>query len=85
MRPMKDAAYEGRVNPKGISYLYLATDEKTAIYEMCPWVCKKVTVAKFDARKELRIVDLTMNQINSNLAAKLSFPIKVSYGFLMII
>lgn len=38
MRPLADKAFEGRINPKGIPFLYLSTDEKTAISEVRPWV-----------------------------------------------
>ena len=37
MRPRKHLATEGRINPKGIGYVYLATDEETAMSEMRPW------------------------------------------------
>ena len=57
MKPLPEKACEGRVNPKGIPYLYLSTDEKTAISEVRPWVGSYVTVAEFETCKPLRLVD----------------------------
>src|SRR5258708_31702309 len=37
MKPLRDRAREGRANPKGIPYLYLATDQDTAVAERRPW------------------------------------------------
>ena len=50
---------EGRLNPKGITYLYLATDEKTALRECLPWVSAFVTVARFKLQQNIKILDLT--------------------------
>ena len=36
--PLADRATEGRVNPKGIPCLYMATNEETAIAEVRPWI-----------------------------------------------
>ncbi|AHM56429.1 hypothetical protein EAL2_c11310 [Peptoclostridium acidaminophilum DSM 3953] len=42
---------DGRCNPKGISYLYTATDANTAIHEVRPGINDVVTVAKFTVEK----------------------------------
>jgi len=34
MKPLRDRAYEGRVNPKGVPCLYLATDPETAMMRL---------------------------------------------------
>jgi hypothetical protein len=57
MVPRRNLADEGRVNPKGIPCLYLATDEKTAIAEVRPWVGALVSVAPFTLVRECRLVD----------------------------
>lgn len=57
--PPKEKATEGRVNPKGIPYLYLAEDPETSIYEVRPIIGQCVSVAEFVVRKELRIYDFT--------------------------
>ena len=48
---------EGRADPRGISYLYLATNRDTAIGEVRPWRGALVSVAEFRIRKDLKIVD----------------------------
>ena len=64
MKPIPERASEGRVNPLGIPYLYLATDEKTAISEVRPWVGSYVTVAEFETRRPLKVVDCSRCEID---------------------
>jgi len=40
-------AGHGRLNPRGIPYLYLASDRLTAVSEVRPWVGCDITVAEF--------------------------------------
>ena len=47
----------GRANPSGIIFLYLAEDEKTAIYEVRPFISQDVSVAQFELTKDLKIFD----------------------------
>ena len=47
----------GRANPSGISVLYLAEDEKTAIYEVRPFISQDVSVAQIELTKNLKIFD----------------------------
>jgi len=48
----------GRANPIGIPYLYLASDQETAINEIRPSLGDTVTVGKFELLKELAVIDL---------------------------
>ncbi len=64
MKPLPEKAREGRINPRGIPCLYLATDEKTAISEVRPWVGSYVTVAEFETCKPLRLVDCSRCEID---------------------
>jgi sarcosine oxidase delta subunit len=64
MKPLPEKASEGRVNPRGMACLYLATDEKTAISEVRPWVGSYVTVAEFETRKPLKVVDCSRCEID---------------------
>jgi hypothetical protein len=57
MKPLLKRAQEGRANPKGIPYLYLATSRDTAIAEVRPWMGSYVSVGKFRTLRELQIVD----------------------------
>jgi RES domain-containing protein len=59
MKPLVDRACEGRVNPKGIPCLYMASDEHTAMAEVRPWIGSLVSVAVFRSTRALRIVDCT--------------------------
>jgi len=57
MKPLKDSAREGRVNPKGIPCLYLADDRDTAMAETRPWLDSYVSLGQFKIRTSLKIVD----------------------------
>lgn len=62
-RPMR--AKEGRANPKGIPYLYLATNKETAIAEVRPWVGSHVSIAQFKLHKDLKIVNCTIDKASN--------------------
>ncbi|ATH09106.1 hypothetical protein BIY24_14485 [Halobacteriovorax marinus] len=51
-------ATHGRANPAGISYLYTASNEETAISEVRPQVGDNVCVAKFNVDVSLQLLDL---------------------------
>jgi hypothetical protein len=57
MLPLIDRALEGRANPKGIPYVYMATDKETAMSEMRPWQEATISVAKFKILREIKLVD----------------------------
>ena len=59
MIPSKKNASEGRINPRGIAYLYLASDQKTAISEVRPSAEMLVTVAWFETTSKLTLVNLS--------------------------
>ncbi len=48
----------GRANPVGIPYLYLASDSKTAIAEIRPSLGDAVSVGKFETLEPLRVINL---------------------------
>ncbi len=56
--PLKENAKEGRANPAGIFYLYLAENLETAIAEIKPYIGDSVTVASFTLSKTVKIVDI---------------------------
>lgn len=58
MKPLPNMATEGRANPKGIPYLYLATDKETAMAEICPWLDSLISVGQFRTIRELVVFDL---------------------------
>ena len=57
-KPPKDKTTNGRANPFGISYLYVASDPDTAISEIRPNKSEKVTVAEFKINSTLELADL---------------------------
>ncbi len=57
MKPLSDSAPEGRANPKGIPYLYLATHRETAMHEVKPWVGLSISIGQFQINKDLRVID----------------------------
>jgi len=59
MKPLPDRATEGRLNPKGIPVLYVATHQATAVAEVRPWKGSFVSVGKFQSTRLARIVDAT--------------------------
>jgi RES domain-containing protein len=67
MKPLANRAQEGRVNPKGIPCLYLATELETAISEVRPWIGSLVSVAQFHTSRPLRIVDCSVHHARNPL------------------
>ena len=57
MKPEQGKAKEGRVNPKGITCLYCATHENTAMSEVRPWHHAKISVARLELIEDVRLVD----------------------------
>ncbi len=64
MKPLRDRAVEGRANPKGIPYLYLATKRETALAEVRPWIGSLISVGGFEILRELRIVNCSSDDHN---------------------
>lgn len=54
----------GRLNPKGIRYLYVANSKRTAISEVRPWIDSKVTIAELSTKRNLRILDFKCDDDN---------------------
>jgi hypothetical protein len=48
---------EGRANPRGISYLYLATNQNTALAEVRPWLAASVSIGEFSIVRDLALID----------------------------
>lgn len=57
MKPLPGKAPDGRANPRGIPYLYLASSKETAMSEVRPWIGSYVSVGQFRTRRELSVVD----------------------------
>jgi RES domain-containing protein len=62
MVPLEGSASEGRANPKGISYLYLASDRETAIAESRGVKSDVISVGAFELTRSLSIVDCSVGR-----------------------
>ena len=62
--PPTRSATEGRLNGKGISFLYTCNNKKTVIYELRPTKNEKISIAEFITKQDLVFADLT--KFNSN-------------------
>ena len=52
---------QGRMNPQGITVLYLASDERTAITELHPYVDEVISLATIENFENLSISDLSQS------------------------
>ena len=57
--PPKEYAKAGRANSNGISFLYAATDKKTAIMEMRPQIGQSFNICEIEICRDIRIFDFT--------------------------
>lgn len=62
--PPRNSATEGRLNGKGISFLYTCKNETTVIYELRPTKNEKVSIAEFAVKRDLVFADLTIYKSN---------------------
>jgi RES domain-containing protein len=60
MKPLADSATEGRVNPKGIPVLYVATTPDTAMCEVRPSLASDISLAELQLDRALTLVDCTV-------------------------
>lgn len=60
MMPLRDRAGDGRVNPRGIPCLYMATNDATAVSEVRPAIGAYVTVAVLKCLRELKLIDCSV-------------------------
>ncbi len=67
MKPIPEKAADGRVNPRGIPCLYLATKKQTSALEVRPLIGSYVSIAQFKVVKDLNIVNCSAPEIG-NLA-----------------
>ncbi len=56
--PPPEKAKAGRANPLGISYLYIANDIKTTLYEARASLFDYVTVGSFRLKEDIRVINL---------------------------
>jgi hypothetical protein len=57
MKPIVNWQSEGRANPRGIAYLYMATTRETALAEVRPWIGAYISVSQLHTQRDLKVVD----------------------------
>jgi len=57
--PPSDRAAAGRMNPAGISYLYLAFEQETALAEVLDGPPCSAAIARFEVQREIFVLNLT--------------------------
>jgi hypothetical protein len=60
MKPLDNSATEGRVNPKGIPVLYVATAPETAMCEVRPSLASVISLAELEIQRTVTLVDCTV-------------------------
>ena len=64
-----DATGNGRINPKGISYLYASSRRETAALEARPHISQMVSIAEVRTTSEIVLFDLTRNVFDDDESA----------------
>ncbi|MGA2434619.1 MAG: RES family NAD+ phosphorylase [Bryobacteraceae bacterium] len=59
---LEGRAPEGRINPQGIPFLYVATNRETTIGEVRPSLGELVSVAEFRTNKPVRLINCTTDE-----------------------
>ena len=57
--PPKELVRAGRINPEGLSYLYLSDSRETTVYETRASLHDYVCIGEFRAVKDIKVIDLT--------------------------
>jgi len=65
--PKVEHARDGRINPKGILALYLASSKETAVSEIRPYKGQGISIAMLSIIRDLKIANLTTNSGKSTL------------------
>lgn len=74
MIPKAEYVADGRVNSRGIPCLYLASDSKTAMAEVRPWVGSYVSLAQFKVMRDCTVVDCSLDKKRGMFLAMVGEP-----------
>jgi len=80
--PAKFIKSGGRANPVGISYLYTATNQKTAIAEVRPHKGEVIAIAKIKITEKLILADLRNPRLDTSPFAILNMQINEIYKYI---
>jgi hypothetical protein len=64
-------AGHGRLNPRGIPYLYLASERLTAVSEVRPWVSCDITVAEFVLSADCKFINFSTKHMGEGLKGQI--------------
>jgi len=67
MKPVRGTAMEGRANPKGIPYLYVATQKDTALSEVRPWLGSLISLGQVKTIRDVVIIDCTVKTCEESI------------------
>jgi len=74
--PPEHLAKDGRVNPVGISILYLSNEEKTTLHEVRAALFDYVTIGIFELQEDIRIIKLSqIDHISPSLLTPNNFDL----------
>lgn len=62
MVPKAEFVGDGRLNPRGIPCLYLASTKETAMAEVRPWVGSYISLAQFKVMRDVVVVDCSKDK-----------------------
>ncbi len=60
MKPISSLVSDGRVNPKGVAFLYLASKKETAMAEIRPWIGSSISLGHFKINRDIKVVDCSL-------------------------
>lgn len=81
MVPTVELSTDGRVSPRGIPCLYLASNMKTAVAEVRPWMGSYVSLARFKVVRRCRVVDCRYTKSEKPDKDKARIWSDVAYAF----
>ena len=67
MKPISVWHSEGRANPRGIPYLYLATTRETALAEVRPWIGSTISVGEFHTTRDFNVIDCSKHHSKEHI------------------
>jgi hypothetical protein len=73
MKPDPDKVTDGRANPRGIAYLYLATLKTTAALEVRPSIGSYVSIAQFKVLRDVQLIDCSADKVGDKVGNLVSY------------
>lgn len=74
MKPISGKCFEGRCNPKGIPYLYLAEKKETAMAEVRPSRSEMLSLGAFKINSDLMLIDTKIETAHQPYVEDIDIP-----------